>query len=97
MLVLTLTAQFTVPVCDAQVVVYHALTVSAVLQHRVEERLRAEGWRGRQHEETRRFTGHDLVNFLTKIKKRQFKNRNIKNSDFLYMSHSNKNMSARPH
>lgn len=38
-LVLALTAQFTVPVGDAQVVIHHALTVATVLQHRVEERL----------------------------------------------------------
>lgn len=38
-LVLALTAQFAVPVCDAQVVIHHALAVSTVLQHRVEERL----------------------------------------------------------
>lgn len=44
-LVLTLAAQFAVPVGDAQVVVHHALTVGAVLQHGVEERLtgRQEG------------------------------------------------------
>lgn len=41
-LVLALTAQFAVPVGDAQVVVHHALTVGAVLQHRVEERLGIE-------------------------------------------------------
>lgn len=52
-LVLTLAAQFAVPVGDAQVVVHHALTVGAVLQHGVEERLtekqegkRREGGRG---------------------------------------------------
>lgn len=38
-LVLTLAAQFAVPVGDAQVVVHHALAVGAVLQHGVEERL----------------------------------------------------------
>ena len=36
-LVLALAAQFTVPVGDAQVVIDHALTVGAVLKHRVEE------------------------------------------------------------
>lgn len=41
-LVLALTAQFTVPVCDAQVVIHHALTVGTVLQHCVEERLGIE-------------------------------------------------------
>lgn len=41
-LVLTLTPQFTVPVCDAQVVIHHALTVGTVLQHSVEERLENE-------------------------------------------------------
>lgn len=47
-LVLTLAAQFAVPVGDAQVVVHHALTVGAVLQHGVEERLtgRQEGTGG---------------------------------------------------
>lgn len=38
-LVLTLAAQFAVPVGDAQVVVHHALAVGAVLQDGVEERL----------------------------------------------------------
>ena len=42
-LVLALTAQLPVPVGDAQVVVHHGLTVSAVLQHRVEERLGGGG------------------------------------------------------
>lgn len=41
-LVLTLAAQFAVPVGDAQVVVHHALTVGAVLQYGVEERLEKE-------------------------------------------------------
>lgn len=41
-LVLTLTPQFTVPVCDAQVVIHHTLTVGTVLQHSVEERLENE-------------------------------------------------------
>lgn len=36
-LVLALTAQFTVPVGDTQVVIYHVLTVGAVLQHCVEK------------------------------------------------------------
>lgn len=36
-LVLTFASQFTVPVCYAQVVVDHALTVGAVLQHSVKE------------------------------------------------------------
>lgn len=64
-LVLALTAQFTVPVGDAQVVIHHALTVATVLQHCVKERLsrkqkqtqkwdreaeaEAEGW-GRQRQ-----------------------------------------------
>lgn len=38
-LVLALTAQFPIPVGDAQVVVDHTLTVGAVLQHCVEEGL----------------------------------------------------------
>lgn len=38
-LVLALAAQFPVPVGDTQVVVHHALTVRAVLQHRVKKRL----------------------------------------------------------
>lgn len=41
-LVLALTAQFTVPVGDAQVVIHHAFTVGTVLQHCVEERLGIE-------------------------------------------------------
>lgn len=41
-LVLTLAAQFAVPVSDAQVVVHHALAVGAVFQHGVEERLTAK-------------------------------------------------------
>lgn len=36
-LVLAFTAQFTIPVGDAQVVIHHALTVGTVLQHSVEE------------------------------------------------------------
>lgn len=36
-LVLALAAQFAVPIGDTQVVIHHALTVGAVLQHRVEE------------------------------------------------------------
>lgn len=47
-LVLALTAQLTVPVGDAQVVIHHALTVGAVLQHRVEERLGIEKQKQRQ-------------------------------------------------
>lgn len=38
-LVLTLAAQFAIPVGDAKVVVHHAATVGAVLQHCVEEGL----------------------------------------------------------
>lgn len=51
-LVLTLTAQFTVPVGDAQVVINHTLTVGAIFQHCVEERLRSEKqkWIGRERE-----------------------------------------------
>lgn len=41
-LVLTLAAQLTVPVGDAQVVIDHTLTVGAVFQHSVEERLGSE-------------------------------------------------------
>jgi len=49
-LVLALAAQLAVPVGEAQVVVHHALTVDAVLQHRVEERL---GERHRDRERDR--------------------------------------------
>ena len=50
--VLALTAQFTVPVGDAQVVIHHALTVGTVFQHCVEERLGIEKqeWIGRERE-----------------------------------------------
>lgn len=41
-LVLTLTAELSVPVGEAQVVVHHGLTEGAVLQHSVEKRLEAE-------------------------------------------------------
>lgn len=41
-LVLTLAAQLSIPVSDAEVVVHHALAVRAVLQNRVEERLRRQ-------------------------------------------------------
>lgn len=50
--VLALTAQFTIPVGDAQVVIHHALTMGAVLQHSVEERLGGgkHNWMGRERE-----------------------------------------------
>lgn len=38
-LVLTFTSQLAIPVGEPQVVVHHGLTVSAVLQHRVEKGL----------------------------------------------------------
>lgn len=38
-LVLALTTQFAIPVGDAQVIIHHAFTIGAVLQHCVEKRL----------------------------------------------------------